>query len=108
MRNLSRPLAALSLALAVTGAASTMAAPALAASNASGTFYYTDLIGGSQQIHNPTLGPCHLVSTVGTSANNLTDATAVLYTDLSCALLANPVPPGSNITFVFKSFRFIQ
>ncbi|MER7195423.1 hypothetical protein [Streptomyces flaveolus] len=75
--------------------------------NASGTFYYTDLLGGSQQVTNPERGTCKLVSTVGTSVDNQTDVTVVLYTDTSCALLANPVSPGSTITFVFKSYRVL-
>jgi hypothetical protein len=102
MKSLTACLAALVTTLTL------WAGPASAFANASGTFYYTDLLGGNQQVVNPALGPCHLVSTLGTSVDNQTNATAVLYTDLSCALLANPVPPGSTVTFVFKSFRFIQ
>ncbi|MGW0607663.1 hypothetical protein [Streptomyces sp. NPDC002640] len=98
-------------------AASTLAATALltgqatattAADNASGTFYFTDLLGGNQQVVDPELNSCKLVSTLGTSVSNQTDATVVLYTDTSCALLANPVSPGSTVTFVFKSYRFID
>ncbi|MEU6104919.1 hypothetical protein [Streptomyces flaveolus] len=77
-------------------------------SNASGTFYYTDLLGGNQQVVNPELNTCKLVSILGTSVSNQTDATVVLYTDTSCALLANPVSPGSTVTFLFKSYRFID
>jgi ABC-type transport system substrate-binding protein len=98
--------AALGATLLAAGQAS--AAPAQAQANANGTFYYTDLLGGNQQVVNPEIGSCKLVSTLGTSVNNQTDATVVLYTDTSCALLANPVSPGSTITFIFKSYRFVD
>nr|BFD81219.1 hypothetical protein StreXyl84_06200 [Streptomyces sp. Xyl84] len=96
-------------AATLTAAVGLMAAPASAAAgHASGTFFYTDLLGGNQQVVNPELDTCKLVSTLGTSVDNQTDATVVLYTDTSCALLANPVSPGSTITFAFKSYRFIR
>ncbi|CAL9289372.1 hypothetical protein [Streptomyces sp. SudanB182_2057] len=95
-------------AAATVAAMSFLTGQALAApGNATGTFYYTDLLGGNQQVVNPELNTCKLVSVLGTSVSNQTDATAVLYTDTSCALLANPVSPGSTVTFVFKSYRFI-
>ncbi|WP_381560725.1 hypothetical protein [Streptomyces eurythermus] len=103
----------LSRRVAVTAAASVaamsfFAGQAIATTgNATGTFYYTDALGGNQQVVNPELGTCKLVSVLGTSVSNQTDATVVLYTDTSCALLANPVSPGSTVTFVFKSYRFI-
>ncbi|MEU3524180.1 hypothetical protein AB0E62_09985 [Streptomyces sp. NPDC038707] len=99
--------------IAITAAASVAAmsfltGQALATTgHATGTFYYTDLLGGNQQVVNPELGTCKLVSVLGTSVSNQTNATAVLYTDTSCALLANPVSPGSTVTFVFKSYRFV-
>ncbi|CAL9325684.1 hypothetical protein [Streptomyces sp. SudanB182_2057] len=94
---------------AAVAATAFMTGQALAApGHAHGTFYYTDLLGGSQQVQDPELNTCKLVSTVGTSASNQTNATVVLYTDTSCALLGNPVSPGSTITFVFKSYRFIE
>ncbi|MER5629767.1 hypothetical protein [Streptomyces nitrosporeus] len=99
----------------VTAAAAALAATALltgqafatTSAQANGTFYYTDLLGGSQQAVNPTLDTCQLVSILGTGVSNQTDATAILYTDTSCALLANPVSPGSTLTFVFKSYRMV-
>ncbi|MFI9005821.1 hypothetical protein ACIGNX_01135 [Actinosynnema sp. NPDC053489] len=88
--------------------ASTAALPAVAEDGtAHGTFYYVDLVGGNQEVRDPAIGDCHLVSTVGTSVYNATDTTVTLYTDTSCAVLANPVPPGSSITFLFKSYRFL-
>ncbi|MEU9558290.1 hypothetical protein [Streptomyces fumanus] len=97
------------LALAAGTAATLMATGQAMATtgHANGTFYYTDLVGGSQQVSNPERGTCKLVSTLGTSVDNQTDATVVLYTDTSCAVLANPVSPGSTITFLFKSYRFL-
>ncbi|MET8579226.1 hypothetical protein [Streptomyces sp. NPDC005012] len=94
--------------LAATMLLSGQAMATTATTNASGTFYYTDLLGGNQQVVDPELNSCKLVSILGTSVSNQTDATVVLYTDTSCALLANPVSPGSNVTFVFKSYRFID
>ncbi|WP_043637037.1 hypothetical protein [Nonomuraea candida] len=106
MPHLPRTATALLTVLPAVALVTALTAPAAATTNASGTFFYTDLVGGNQQIQNPPIGQCHLVSTLGTSADNRTDATAVLYTDTSCALLANPVPSGSTVTFLFKSFRF--
>ncbi|MEV8436130.1 hypothetical protein AB0425_02045 [Actinosynnema sp. NPDC051121] len=98
-------MAALGLVLTTVSITTT---PAVAEdSRAHGTFYYVDLVGGSQEVHDPEIGDCHLVSTVGTSVYNATDTTVTLYTDTSCAVLANPVPPGSSITFLFKSYRFL-
>ncbi|GGS32034.1 hypothetical protein AB0E75_27920 [Streptomyces griseoviridis] len=96
--------AAAALAATVLTAGQALAGPG----HANGTFYYTDLLGGNQQVIDPELGSCKLVSTLGTSVSNQTDATVVLYTDTSCALLANPVSPGSTVTFVFKSYRFLE
>ncbi|MEU4448252.1 hypothetical protein AB0K14_38280 [Actinosynnema sp. NPDC050801] len=97
--------AVLILALATVSTAPTSAVAE--DSRAHGTFYYVDLVGGNQQVQDPEIGECHLVSTLGTSVYNATDTTVTLYTDTSCAVLANPVPPGSSITFLFKSYRFL-
>lgn len=95
------------MALSLAAFATTTTSASASLSRAEGTFYYVDLVGGSQMIEDPEIGDCHLVSTLGTSVYNATNATVVLYTDTSCAVLTNPVPPGSSITFLFKSFRFV-
>ncbi|MFE9750146.1 hypothetical protein ACFYOT_34995 [Saccharothrix saharensis] len=105
MRSARRAATILALALASVPATTTVAVAE--DSRAHGTFYYVDLVGGSQEVHDPEIGDCHLVSTLGTSVYNATDTTVTLYTDTSCAVLANPVPPGSSITFLFKSYRFL-
>lgn len=104
----TRTITTVVAALAATMLLSGQAMATTATTNASGTFYYTDLLGGNQQVVDPELNSCKLVSTLGASVSNQTDATVVLYTDTSCALLANPVSPGSTITFLFKSYRFID
>jgi hypothetical protein len=104
----TRSITTVVAALAATALLTGQAMATTATDNASGTFYFTDLLGGNQQVVDPELNSCKLVSTLGTSVSNQTDATVVLYTDTSCALLANPVSPGSSITFVFKSYRFID
>ncbi|MET8573350.1 hypothetical protein [Streptomyces sp. NPDC005012] len=108
MPRLTRTVTTAVAALAATMLLSGQAMATTTTANASGTFYYTDLLGGNQQVVDPELDSCKLVSTLGTSVSNQTDATVVLYTDTSCALLANPVSPGSSITFLFKSYRFID
>ncbi|MEE1928781.1 hypothetical protein V1J52_11345 [Streptomyces sp. TRM 70351] len=108
MPHATRTLMTAAATLAATALLTGQAMATTATDSANGTFYYTDLLGGNQQVVNPELNSCKLVSTLGTSVSNQTDATVVLYTDTSCALLANPVSPGSTITFAFKSYRFID
>lgn len=103
MRRALRAVAVLALALIPLSATTTAAVAEDA--NASGVFYYTDLVGG-QEVHNPEIGPCHLVATLGASVHNATNTTVTLYTATTCGVLGNPVPPGSTITFLFKSYRF--
>ncbi|MEV7104159.1 hypothetical protein [Streptomyces atroolivaceus] len=109
MRRLRRSLLTTGVVgLGLLGAA---AAPANAAAltDASGTFYYVDLLAGQSQINNPTLGNCYstgVLSLLALSATNNTNAVATTYTDPFCTLLGARVNPGNTSNLPFGSVRF--
>lgn len=87
-------------------AAPASAAEGTVADNARGAFYYTSVTGGPKQITDPEIGQCYPV-VGGFGPSNQTDARAVVYVDLGCALLGNPIQPGdTGGTIVFNSVRF--
>jgi hypothetical protein len=84
-------------------------ADATALSNASGTFYYTDLLAGQEQIVHPVIGQCYstgIISSTALSASNQTDAVATTYTDPFCTLLGTHIDPGNSSAIPFGSVRF--
>ncbi|MFS0696054.1 hypothetical protein [Streptomyces nitrosporeus] len=98
--------AAIAAFIVGTATAPASAGESTAADNANGVFYYSSLTGGPKQITDPEIGQCYPVI-AGFGPNNQTDEQAVVYADLGCALLGNPIQPGdSGGTVAFNSVRF--
>ncbi|MGW0606853.1 hypothetical protein [Streptomyces sp. NPDC002644] len=75
-------------------------------SSITGSFEYSDLLGGNNRIINPTEGTCYYVTSVALSGFNNTNARATTYTDLNCTVLGTVVNPGNAAVFPFASVRF--
>ncbi|MEV8123798.1 hypothetical protein AB0P07_06710 [Streptomyces sp. NPDC085944] len=80
--------------------------PAAASESAiTGSFEYSDLLGGNNRIVDPSEGTCYYVTSVALSGFNNTDARATTYTDLNCTVLGTVVNPGNAAVFPFASVR---
>lgn len=102
LRKLSLGLAAGAVAM-VTAAAPALAAP----QQITGAFYYVDLLGGADQINNPTPGTCYAMTSAAVSGFNGTNAEATVYTDKACTLGGVRTAPNSSVNqTLFGSVRF--
>jgi hypothetical protein len=105
IRRLSLGAAALACAAGLSIAPASAAPSAPTGTQATGTFFYTNL-GTPQQLHNPVNGICYPIP-AGGSPNNQTNARAVVYVGPSCALFGNPIEPGdTGNSVLFLSVRF--
>ncbi|MFF5900868.1 hypothetical protein ACFY8O_33785 [Streptomyces argenteolus] len=75
-------------------------------STITGSFEYSDLLGGNNRIVDPSEGTCYYVTSTALSGFNNTNARATTYTDLNCTLLGTVVNPGNAAVFPFASVRF--